>query len=408
MLQVPISRPVERHRASIRSTCLDIVRSARVISRAELSERSGLSRSVVSTVAQELLQKGLVREIGIGNSRGGRRPQMLEFVPDSRFAVGIAITDDICQGVRTDLNGDVVQRVNITIEGLQIEPQVEAIAEAVQQLVSGIEPRKILGVGVGAPGQIDVVSGVLRAAAGIGRDRDIPLRQMIEQKIGRPVFLVNRSRVGALGEYWRGVGVGLGNECLAFVAVAMHGLAAGLIIEGELFSGCSSLAGELGHVTVMRNGPLCYCGNRGCLETLVGGDAIVALAREKLHTLSSPYRLAKNGQEAGLLTLSVLNEGVQMGAPWAVETIKEIADYFAVGLGNLFNVVNPKMVVLGGSVFTALGETLIGPIREVTRRRCVMGAFLGTQIVGASLGKDAQVVGAATLVLLQVDAATAP
>ncbi|MCC7354498.1 MAG: ROK family transcriptional regulator [Anaerolineae bacterium] len=408
MLQVQLSRPVARHRASIRSACLDVIRSARIISRAELSERSGLSRSVVSTVVQELLQKGLIREIGIGTSRGGRRPQMLEFVPDARFAIGIAITDGICQGVRTDLNGEVVQRVDIPVDALQMDLLVDAIAEAVCLLAREIEPQKVLGVGVGAPGQIDVVSGFLRGAPGVGRDLDIPLRQMIEQKVRGPVFLVNRSRVGALGEYWRGAGVGVGSECLAFVAVAMHGLAMGLIIEGELFSGCSSLAGELGHVTVVRDGPLCYCGNRGCLETLVCGNAVLALAREKMHAAPYSSPTSTDGHGSDLLTLSVLGEAARAASPWAVETIRETAEFFAVGLGNLINVVNPKVVVLGGTVCTTLGETFIGLVREATRRRCVSGAYAGTQIVGASLGQDAQVIGAATLVLLQVDAAAAP
>jgi predicted NBD/HSP70 family sugar kinase len=221
------------------------------------------------------------------------------------------------------------------------------------------------------------------------------------------VFLVNRSRVGALGEYWRGAGGGIGNECLAFVAVAMHGLSAGLIVEGELFSGCTSLAGELGHVTIVADGPLCYCGNRGCMETLVCGNTILALAREKMNRSPAPSPMFGNGRDSELLTLATLDVGARAGIPWAVETIKETAEYFAIGLGNLINIVNPKVVVLGGTVCTTLGETIIAPVREATRRRCISGAFAGTHIVGADLGWDAQVIGAATLVLLQVDAATA-
>jgi predicted NBD/HSP70 family sugar kinase len=389
-------RKLERQKEVIRSECFDLAREVRIFSRPDISAQVGLSKATASAIAQEFLEAGLLREIGRGNSTGGRRPMMLEFIPEARFAIGIVEGRVAWEGVRTNLDGEIVQRARVPLRGNTLTDYLDVAVRLVEELGSSITPGSILGVGIGGPGQIDTDTRSLKAAPNLGWMEDYPLGGMIEERLGLPVFLVNAGRVGALGEYYRGAGQN--TDCLVFVALGELGLVAGIVLKGKLYSGASSLSGELGHVTVAGE-PLCYCGNRGCLERLVSGDAILAQAREKLRALPESPLSQRLGGALQRLTLPLVAESAKENEPVISEVMATVADTLAIGLGNLIDLLNPQVVVIGGPVGALFGEALVAPLRSATRRRALSPAFNAVRIEQAQLGMDAQLIGAATLVL---------
>ncbi|MCC7354497.1 MAG: ROK family protein [Anaerolineae bacterium] len=389
-------RKIERQKEAIRSDCFDLARDVRILSRSDFSAQVGLSKATASAIAQEFLQAGLLREIGRGDSRGGRRPMLLEFMPGARFAIGIVEGRLAWEGVRTNLDGEIVQRARAPLRGRGPTDCADVAVRLVEELRSGVVPGSILGIGIGGPGQIDTNTRSLKATPSLGRTEDYPLGAMIEARVGLPVFLVNAGRVGALGEYYRGVGRGM--DCLVFVALGELGLVAGIVLKGKLYSGASSLSGELGHVTVAGE-PLCYCGNRGCLERLVSGDAILAQVREKLRARPESPLSQRLGGDLQRLNLPLVAESAKENEPVVSDVIATVADTLAIGLGNLIDLLNPQVVVIGGPVGTLFGESLVSPLRNATRRRTLSPAFNAVRIETAQLGADAQLIGAATLVL---------
>jgi predicted NBD/HSP70 family sugar kinase len=402
-MQGHLERKIERRKEIIRAECLDLAREVRILSRSDFSAQIGLSKATASAIAEEFLQAGLLREIGQGDSRGGRRPMLLEFVPGARYAIGIVEGRLTWKGILANLDGEIVHRAEAPIRGNRPADYLDVAARLVAQLQACAPPGSILGVGIGGPGQIDANSRSLKAALGLGITEDVPLGDMIEERLGLPVLLVNAGRVGALGEYYRGAG--RKTDCLVFVALGELGLVAGLVLKGKLYSGASSLSGELGHTTVAE-GPLCYCGNRGCLECLVSGDAILAQARAKLRARPESALSVRLEGDPQRLTLPILAESARDNEPLAAEVIATVADTLAIGLGNLIDLLNPQVVVIGGVVGTLFGDSLVVPLRNATRRRALSPAFNSVRIEPAWLGADAQLIGASTLVLQRANIIT--
>ena len=259
-----------------RSRAFDILKSARVLSRPELAQQTGLSRATIAILMDDLLQVEVAKEVGLGDSTGGRPPVLLEFNPGAALALGALMRDSEWAIVITDLDAQVLQRLDVRIAGETPEAAVDALRSGVEAIRAHVDAERILpAIGLGTPGLVDVHSGVIKSAVDIGWF-EVPIRVMVEEALGLPAVVANRSKVGALAEHWYGDRAGI-NEII-YISVGT-GIAAGIVHEGRLYGGANSSAGELGHVTILPNGPLCPCGNRGCLQQLASGPAIANRAR---------------------------------------------------------------------------------------------------------------------------------
>lgn len=366
---------------------LRLIWEARRMSRAELARTTGLSASTVSDIIHDLRDAGLVDEKGTGESSGGRRPILLGINRSRANMIGIEIGSSHITLVVTDLCGEVLSSRRID-HATRDHP--ESTLEKLHELIEwglaqpDASPDSLLGIGVAVPAPVDPdVPGqlsrlILPAWAGVDLVGDLQAAN------GCPVYIENDSNAGALAELWWG-----DREVrdLAYVKVAT-GIGAGFIIDGKLYRGADGSAGEIGHLSADPHGKECICGSRGCLTTLIGTGAILERAGAEIVTRSG----------GPVETIQDVIEATLDGDRAARRLIESVGDSLGIALAGLLNVLNPRMVVLGGEL-TELGEILFDPLRVALRRQALFSSIARTSIVASRLGTHAIAVGATALVL---------
>jgi glucokinase-like ROK family protein len=378
-----------------RARALEILLQERVISRPELARRTGLSRATVALLADDLRAAGLVIERGLGDSGGGRPPVMLEFNPQAALALGARLRDHAWGLVLTDLDGQVMRRADVPLVGLTPESAILALQQGVSTLIAGVDASRLLpAIGLGTPGLVDMASGVIRTAVDVGWF-DVPFGAMAQAALGMPVYVANRSRVGALAELWIGRAEKVQN--LIYVAIGT-GIAAGVVIHGQLYWGANSSAGELGHITILPDGPLCGCGNRGCLQALASGPAIANRARAQLRFAPGSHLLALVDGHPERIVAETVFAAAEQGDALALQVVEETGRYLGIAVATLINLLNPEWIVLGGPVGQR-GHVLLDPLRAEVQQRAMAYPLSAVHITASTLGPDAGAVGAAVLVL---------
>ena len=270
-----------------------------------------------------------------------------------------------------------------------ISNMIKAISDVMKE--AKVSKDAIEGIGFGFPGQIDCDNGIVRLAPNIPGWVNIPIADIVSKEFGVPVKVDNDVRTAALGELNYGAGVGCQNMVCITVGT---GIGSGLVINGKLVRGASNAAGELGHIKLqMDNGPLCGCGDHGCLEAFASGPAIVAMAEEYIKGgKSTKYReLAKNE-----ITPYYVCEAAKQGDVVAKKIFEIIGTYIGIGLASVVNLLNPEKIVIGGGVADA-GDFLFGPIKEALVKRAMPIQGAAVQVVHAELGNTAGVIGASLL-----------
>lgn len=292
-----------------------------LVSRTELAKRTGLSLPTVSEIVADLLGSGVIEERETALSGGGRRPVLLGLKADAGYVIGIKLTETRVIAVLTDLTAGIVERTTATITRDDVGTVVRAVAKVVRTL-RGKKP--VQGVGVGLAGVIDRASGVVRHAT-YSDWHDVDLAAILEKRIGLPVVVDNDVNTLVASEQWFGAGRGVSD--VAVVSIG-RGIGLGMVLDGRLYRGAGGGAGEFGHTKVVADGPLCACGGRGCLETLIGEPAICA--RAGTGTIDEAVELARNGDQ-------------QVAGVFA-----EVGRILGTAVGNLVNLLNPKLIVLAG------------------------------------------------------------
>jgi len=264
---------------------------------------------------------------------------------------------------------------------------------ATRQEVAGAE---ILGVGVGAPGPLDTKRGIVLLTPNLGWV-NLPLRQIIHDRLGLPAALDNNANCAVLGEWW--VGAARGARHAIGITIGT-GIGGGLILDGKLYHGASDVAGEIGHTTIDTEGRRCKCGNYGCLEAYASGPNIALRAVEEIEAGAvSRLPTLVNG-DLSKITAQTVYQAAQDGDDLALEVVNDTARFLGVGIGNLLNVFNPEVVVVCGGV-TAAGDHLFVPLRRETARRAFKPAVAACRIVPGELAGTAGVYGAAKAFLDQ-------
>jgi predicted NBD/HSP70 family sugar kinase len=349
-----------------------------------------LSRSTVSAIVSDLLSKGLAKEAHAGVSSGGRRPIILEFQDQSSFIVGIELGATHISCVLTDLrcNGRASWSAPAPVRD---EPEValEMMKMAVRSVLEagGVQPSQVLGVGVAVPSPVDQERPGELLPLIVPKWKGYNIATHLEESFKRPVFVDNDANLGALAELWWGAGSSVRD--LAYIKVAT-GVGAGLIINGRVFRGSGGIAGEIGHTSIDPNGPQCICGLKGCLTTFIGTPALLERAKDKLRA-SGSNRLPP-------ASIDELVNAALDGDLMSVELIHYAGDKLGVGIANLLNLLNPKMVVLGGGIARA-GDLLLDGVRTTIGGLSLPESILNTEIRTTGLNEWGIAVGAATLVL---------
>lgn len=277
-----------------------------------------------------------------------------------------------------------------------IQSILDSVHSALKQ--AGVAISEICAVGVGAAGISDPEAGILFTSPNLPGLRDVPLRDIVQERLGKKTFLINDANAAALGEFYFGAARGARN----FVYITLStGIGGGIVIDGKIYTGAIGAAGEVGHMTIDDEGPLCNCGNRGCWETLASGTA---LAREARHRIKEGVRtsiLEYAGGDVEKVTAQVVHTAAQQGDDLAKEVIAQIGYYVGVGLANLINIFNPELIVIGGGL-SNIGDMLFEPAFKVAGERAYKEAFQAVRFASAELGRNSGVLGAAAFALQEM------
>ncbi|CAL9571125.1 N-acetylglucosamine repressor [Streptomyces sp. enrichment culture] len=375
------------HRANLERV-VRAVRLAGSLTQAEIARSTGLSAATVSNIVRELKEGGTVEVTD--TSSGGRRARSVSLSGDAGIVIGV----DFGHTHLRVAVGNLAHRV-LAEEAAPLDVDASWAdgfdrAEAlVGELIAGIgvDLGKVIGVGLGVPGPIDVESGTLGSTAILPGWAGINPREELSRRLGVPVHVDNDANLGALGELvW---GSGRGVKDLAYIKVA-SGVGSGLVINGQIYRGPGGTAGEIGHITLDESGPVCRCGNRGCLETFAAARYVLPLLQ---------------GTHGPELTMERVVELARDGDPGCRRVIADVGRHVGSGVANLCNLLNPTRVVLGGSLAEA-GELVLAPIRESVGRYAIPSAARQLSVLTGSLGSRAEVLGALALVLSEMGDST--
>jgi predicted NBD/HSP70 family sugar kinase len=365
---------------------LDAISTDGGVSQADVARRTGLSRATVSNLVGELQRRGLVRSRE--RHGGGRRGLEAVIGHSSNAVVGVDFGHRHIRVGVADLSGrlldDMEQPLALDLGAEESCAQAWAMATHLTAR-RGLSRSDVVQVGVGLPGPIDPVSGRVGWGAILHRWEGLEARSTLRQAFGLPVAVDNDGNLGALGELRHGAGRGFTD--LVYLNLAT-GVGAGLIIGGRIHRGAAGTAAEIGHITIDEQGQLCRCGNRGCLETVVGIGGI-------LDTLRGSY-----GQELdipGVLRLA------ERGDARCRRALADAGRAVGIVVADLCNLLSPQRVIVGG-VLAEAGEVILGPLRETVAQRAVPAAVRAAEIVPSVLGERAELVGAICLALDTVSA----
>ncbi|MBY0203528.1 ROK family transcriptional regulator [Paenibacillus polysaccharolyticus] len=358
-----------------KSIVLDTIRRHAPLSRAKLSEVTGLNKATVSNLVADLISDELVQEIGPGESSGGRKPLMLLFRGTAGYAVGLELSVTRLKGVLTDLEGHIVAEYAIDLEQHDATSVFEQLKLAASHLIKQAppSPHGVIGIGIGVPGMVDEQGTVLFAPN--LKWEMVPLRSMMEESFNLPVTIDNEANAGARGELNFGAGVGVRH--LIYISAGI-GIGSGIMVDGELYKGAWGYAGETGHMSIEAEGLPCSCGNRGCWELY---------ASEKVYEHPDQQHLPAH-------TTKELIEHAQNGHQDVIALYNIIGRKLGVGITNIVNSFNPERIIIGGPLSEAK-PWIESALKQVVEERTLPYHRRSLQVEWAALGSRSTRIGAA-------------
>jgi predicted NBD/HSP70 family sugar kinase len=370
------------------------------LTRQEIGTDAGLSPATVSNLVADLLAEGVIAEVGLEDSNGGRPRGLLQVNQDYGYVIGVDVGESAFLVELFDLGLTLRARHLSATDMAVLDPQdaVTHVAGGIRSVIAqaGIEEGSILGVGVAVPGLVTRTEHAVVYGQSVGWDA-VPVEAMLRDMISLPIFVDNGAKTLGQAEKWFGAARGTDDAIIVLLGL---GLGACIVSNGEVYRGATSSAGELGHTTVAVGGRGCRCGAAGCLEAYVGAAAIAARYAE-LSGGSAQCRPGgtnpQNPPPGDLEEVVAALIDSRDRDPVSAKVLDEVVTYLGAGIANLVNLFNPERVVVGGWLGRALSDPLLPAIREAAKSNALRLPYSGVQIVKAELGQDAVALGGATL-----------
>lgn len=376
---------------------LRLIRQHGPLARVAIARRTGLSRTTVSSIVDDLLGEEIVREGETLNAApsGGRRPTLVHFNESAGVIIGADMGRTHFTIIATDLDARIIARHSGPWD-TNLGPDIclPRLAEEIRALVDArhLDWNGVVGVGIGIPGPVDAILHTLVAPPRMAGWDGVDVEGIIRAALNIPVILNNDANVGALAE--SRYGAAAGESDFAYVKVGT-GIGCGLVINGEIYRGSGGVAGEIGHVPLDDNGPLCDCGNRGCLEAMAGASQLVRYALEAGYV---PGEDGASAPDGGEIDVAEVVRAALHGNVACQTAIQRAGELIGVALANLVNLVNPSVILLDGSLSHA-GDYLLAPISKAIVERSLWAASHALRVQVSALGDSAIALGAATMVL---------
>jgi glucokinase-like ROK family protein len=364
------------------------------ISRARLAEMTGLNRSTVSSLVRELMERGFIKELGFANSGIGRPSQMLTLNPAAGYIISCEIGVDFISVIVTDFAPQILWRHLKSTQGYfsqkdVIDCTIQILNDAIEQgeKLCGQCPG-LLGISLAVPGLVDE-TGTLLFAPNL-RWEDVPLRRIVLEKFSHvQIFVDNEANLAALGEYFFGAAIGCAG--LLYISVGV-GLGGAIVVDGHIFKGKTGFASEFGHMTMLPDGELCNCGNRGCWETLVSQSALFRYIKERIEAGQKTLISELLDGNPGRLTVALIVEAADKGDPLAREALTHVGQWLGIGIASLVNAINPDLVLFGG-ILSHAARYFLPMIEAEIQRRSLKPNVKAAQVKVAKHGFEAGVMG---------------
>jgi predicted NBD/HSP70 family sugar kinase len=380
---------------------LRLIHAEPKISRIELARQTGLSAALVGGVVGRLVGKGLVVETGPGSTRVGRKPVALSLRNDIAYLVGVDVGSFLLRVVITDFLGRSIcatETETRMAEGRSrvLQRTFETIRKTIQD--SRLPDSALKGIGIAHSGVIDAERGVVLSFPRPGQMtewKNVSLKQLVEEEFGLPALLDDSTRMMAIAE-----------NCLRqdrklrdflFISVST-GIGAAIFVDGTLYRGPGGFAGEFGHMTVDENGPLCCCGNYGCLEALASGGAIIQSVRTAIQKgVDSKVRdLTK--EDLDRISMEIVTRAAAENDGLACRVLHDAVSHIAVALADVVNLLSPRVIILGGPLFRLAPQLITEPLMRVVKQRAFEKSANEIRLEVSSLGSEAAALGAARLI----------
>lgn len=379
-----------------RSVILESIRRSEGVSRIELVEATGLSAQTVTNITRRLLDEGLIEEAGRTILGPGKPRTTLRLKPESRLSIGVHLDPAVMTFVLLDLAGSVVRRRTRSTPAKEPKRIIHAMAVEIAALLDGIDVSTVAGIGVAAPGPLDAERGtVIDPPKLLGWHR-VPLRDALAEATGLPVALEKDTTAAASAELWSGDDPVDTSFLFLYLGT---GIGAALVFDGEVVRGASRNVGEVGHIIVDPQGPLCACGSRGCVEVVCTPQAIVEQAeRAKI------YEDDRVGSDAVSVDqrFTDLCQRADAGDPAAERVLERAAEHLATLISVLTNMLDVDRVVLGGPFWSRMARVVMTVVPERVHQKSATKAVRDVPITGSIVGDDVGAVGGACLVLDEV------
>ncbi len=356
---------------------IEIISKEGPINRAKIAKELELSIPTIMKIAEEFINEGIVRVVGKAESTGGKRPDLYEIVKDAYYCIGVDLGRFRLKIIISNLKGEIILRKVEDISHIcAFEVILKLLEQKIEELLEEkeISSEKIMGIGLAVPGIIERNTGKILYSPDYGWE-NVDFATPLREKFGLWIAVENSNRAEALGEKWIGVAQ---NAHDIFSVNIGHGIGAAILKGDEVYRGSSGAGGEFGHVILKKDGPLCDCGNYGCLEALASGNAIAKKMKKK--EAKEVFDLAREGNLQ------------------AKEVIDEAIEYLGIGIAGVINLLDPDMVVLSGGVvqsYDMFGDKL----QKIIKERQIKYGGRNVKIKVGILGEDATAIGATVLLI---------
>lgn len=380
-----------------KSLILKIIRENGPISRADIARITGLNPATVSGNVEKFLKRKIIKELGSGESSGGRKPILLELNEEGFFCIGVDMGKTKITVAIVNLEGQIKDKVIFNINSIDDKKDIIDITKSsIYEVIhkSGLKSNVFLGIGVGVHGVVNSKKGVSIFAPEYNW-RNVKIKEILQDEFNLPVSIDNDVRVMAFGEKWFGAAKGI--EDFVIINVG-NGIGSGIMINGRLYTGSGYAAGEVGHISVLDNGPKCICGNYGCLDAVASGQALAKKVVAQIQMGTQTIITEMVNHDLTKIDGETIYMAAKMGDSLAINSLAEIGRFIGIGVSYIINLLNPKMIIIGGGVSLA-GDLVLDSLIEVARKKSMKECFKDVKIKQSSLKENCGVIGAATLVL---------
>jgi len=387
-----IKRKLEQYRKIVSN-----VYENRNASIAEIVKYSKMSQPLVASLVDDLLGFGVLLDNGVGESIGGRRPNIYCINPEYQYVIGVDINLHTLTIALFDLDNKLVCREEYKNCELENSPKyIDDLVVRINQMLSkmNIPTEKVLAMGVSIPGLVDAKNGISFTHLSFAKEG---LRAYLSHKFGFSVVMDNDARMMALGE--KAFGKAKDKKDVLCLNLS-NGIGLGVILNEQLYSGKNGFAGEFGHILIDPDGDLCYCGKIGCLETLTSGTILVKRIKEAVDK-GQPSLLSQYKDEGKHIDLRAVVSAIQNGDQFAIDQLNKMSEYLGKGLVTLIHLLNPEMIILGGRL-AHTGKYIVDPVNMVLNKYAMDRISSETEVVCSDLLDDAALMGTLSNVMKDV------